>query len=375
MFGKKIRLFKILGFTVDLDLSWFLIFLLITWSLATGVYPSQFSGLSKLAYWLMGAASAIGLFLSVILHELMHSIIARRYGLPMKGITLFIFGGVAKMEDEPPSPKAEFSMAVAGPVTSIVIAAIFYGLSLLAKGSFVPVAIHGVLRYLGFINGLLAAFNLIPAFPLDGGRILRSAIWKSKKNLRQATFITSRIGIGFGFVLIGLGVVSFLFGSFIGGMWWFLIGIFLINAARSSYQQLIVRKALEGEKVSRFMKADPITVPPELSIQELVEDYVYTYHFKLYPVVKNGKLVGCVTTKQVKDVDRSQWDSTTIGDIVTGCSDENSVSPDEDAVKVLGRMNRNSISRLMVVEDSRLLGIIALKDMLKFISTRVELEG
>jgi Zn-dependent protease/predicted transcriptional regulator len=374
MFGKKITIFKIFGFTVSIDLSWFLIFILITWSLATGVFPSQFSSLSKMAHWIMGVSAALGLFLSVVLHELMHSLIARRYGQPMKGITLFIFGGVAEMEEEPPNPKAEFSMAVAGPITSVFIALIFFGLSVLVKNTGVPVAIYGILRYLFFINGALAAFNLVPAFPLDGGRILRSAIWKSKKNLKRATRITSRIGIGFGFLLIALGVVTFLFGGFIGGMWWFLVGLFLINAARSSYQQLLIRRALEGEKVSRFMRTDTITVTPEITIHELVENYVYKYHFKLFPVVKNGKLIGCITTKQIKQVERSEWETRRAKDLAENCTEINSVHPDTDAIKVLGQMSRNNMSRLMVVEDDTLLGIISLKDMLKFISLRVELE-
>jgi len=372
MFGRKIDLFKIFGFRVSIDLSWFLIFVLIVWSLAMNVFPSYFSGLSKITYWIMGFAGAFGLFFSVILHELSHSLIAKRHGLPMTGITLFIFGGVAEMQDEPPSPRAEFYMAAAGPLTSIVIALIFLGLSFVIKDTIKPV--YGVFRYLALINGALAAFNLIPAFPLDGGRILRSAIWKSKNNLKKATYISSRIGLVFGVVISGLGFVTFLFGNFVGGVWWFLIGMFLINAARMSYQQLLMRRALEGEKISRFMERETVTVPSYTTFQDLVENFFYKFHYKMFPVVDDGKLLGCINTKQLKSVPREEWETRTVGELCYKCTGENTVSPDADAMKVLSIMNRTGISRLMVVKDSKLIGIITLKDLLKFISLRVELE-
>jgi Zn-dependent protease/predicted transcriptional regulator len=374
LFGKKITLFKIAGFTVSIDLSWFLIFGLVTWSLATGVFPPRFGNLPKYIYWIMGISGAFGLFLSVVLHELMHSLIARRYGVPMKGITLFIFGGVAEMEDEPPSPNAEFTMAIAGPITSGIIALISFGISMAIKGTSIPVSVYGVFRYLAFINLALAAFNLVPAFPLDGGRVLRSAIWKSSKNLKRSTLITSRIGMGFGFLLIGFGLLTFILRNFVGGMWWFLIGLFLINAARSSYRQLLFRRVLEGEKVSRFMNTDTVTVPPHISLYELVEGYIYKFHYKMFPVVENGKLTGCISTKQLNDIPKSEWKDHTVEEIANHCSEDNSVSPDTDAVKVLGKMHRTGMSRIMVVEGGRLLGVVSLKDLLKFISIRIELE-
>jgi CBS domain-containing protein len=300
--------------------------------------------------------------------------VARRFGLPMTGITLFLFGGVAEMGDEPPSPKAEFSMAIAGPILSIVLAGFFYGISVVVKQAGLPPSLWGVLRYLGFINGLLAAFNLVPAFPLDGGRVLRSAIWKVRNDLKEATRITSMIGRVFGFVLIAYGVYSFIMGSLMSGVWWFIIGLFLNTAARTSYQQLRVRTALEGQKVSRFMKTDPVTVPHDITVNELVEEYMYRYHYKLFPVVRDGQLVGCVTTKQTKDLPREEWGTQRVGEIAEECTDENSISPDRDAVKVLGLMRRNGISRLMVVEGKQLVGVITLKDLLEFIAMKLELE-
>jgi Zn-dependent protease/CBS domain-containing protein len=374
MFGKRIKLFKIFGFEVGIDLSWIILAFLIAWSLSVGLFPFQFKGLSTETYWLMGIIGAVGLFLSIIFHELSHSLVARRYGMPMKGITLFIFGGVAEMSDEPTSPKAEFMMAVVGPISSIAIGLICYGVYTLGKQGGWPQPITGVVGYLAMINGLLAGFNLIPAFPLDGGRLLRSILWGIKGNIRWATRVASSIGSGFGILLIVLAVFQLFRGNFIGAMWWFLIGMFLRGAAKSSYQQLMVRDALQGEPVSRFMSDDPVTVSPSLSVKDLIEDYIYRYHFKMFPVVDDGTLVGCVSTKEVKDIRREQWGQKMIGELAADCSIDNTVAPDTDAVKALALMNRTGVSRLMVTEGDRLVGVITLKDLLKFLSLRMELE-
>ena len=359
---------------MGIDLSWIILAFLIAWSLSVGLFPFQFKGLSTETYWLMGIIGAVGLFLSIIFHELSHSLVARRYGMPMKGITLFIFGGVAEMSDEPTSPKAEFMMAVVGPISSIAIGLICYGVYTLGKQGGWPQPITGVVGYLAMINGLLAGFNLIPAFPLDGGRLLRSILWGIKGNIRWATRVASSIGSGFGILLIVLAVFQLFRGNFIGAMWWFLIGMFLRGAAKSSYQQLMVRDALQGEPVSRFMSDDPVTVSPSLSVKDLIEDYIYRYHFKMFPVVDDGTLVGCVSTKEVKDIRREQWGQKMIGELAADCSIDNTVAPDTDAVKALALMNRTGVSRLMVTEGDRLVGVITLKDLLKFLSLRMELE-
>ena len=375
MFGKRIRLFKLLGFEVRIDLSWIIIAVLIVWSLSKGLFPLYFKNLSAGAYWIMGITGAVGLFLSIIFHELSHSLVARRYGMPMKGITLFIFGGVAEMTDEPTSAKGEFFMAIVGPVSSVIAGLAFYGLHGFGKFLGLPSAVNGVLSYVSWINFLLAAFNLMPAFPLDGGRVLRSILWGLKKNIRWATRVSSSIGTVFGILLIVFGFFRVVFqGDFVGGMWWFLIGMFLQSAARASYQQLLTRRALEGEPVRRFMEPNPVTVASSTSIQKLVEDYIYKYHYKMFPVVDAGKLAGCITTKEVKQIPREEWAHKTVGALAVTCSTENTVGPEEDAVKAMSKMNQNGLSRLMVVDQGRLLGIIALKDMLKFLSLKVELE-
>ena len=374
MFGRRIRLFKLLGFEVRIDWSWIIIAILIAWSLSKGLFPSYYKGLSTQTYWWMGIIGAAGLFLSIIVHEFSHSLVARKYGLPMKGITLFIFGGVAEMAEEPTSAKVEFLMALVGPLSSILIALMFYVIYILGKQGGVAEPIVAVVGYLGWINAILAGFNLLPAFPLDGGRILRSILWGAKKNLRWATYVSSRIGSGFGILLIVLGVVQVFRGNFIGGMWWFLIGMFLQSAAKASYQQLITRRALEGEPIRRFMKTDPVTVSPAISLDQLVEDYFYKYHFKMFPVVEDSdRILGCVTTKHVKEIPREEWRQKTVGEIAAQCSPENTVDPQADAMKALSLMNRTGNSRLMVVEGDRLVGIISLKDMLQLLSLKVEL--
>jgi Zn-dependent protease/predicted transcriptional regulator len=376
MFGKRIDLFKMFGFQVRIDFSWIIIAVLIAWSLSTGLFPFQYEGLATSTYWMMGIVGALGLFLSIILHEFSHSLVARRHGMPMKGITLFIFGGMAEMSDEPPSPRAEFLMAVAGPISSLLIAGVFYVIHSAGAALGMSEPVNGVVRYLAFINLLLAAFNTLPAFPLDGGRVLRSILWKIRGNLRWATRIASTVGSGFGIALIILGVLNVLFaGNFIGGMWWFLIGMFLYSAARMSYQQLLTRRALEGESVRRFMKTDPVTVTPDMTLDKLVEDYVYVFHHKMYPVISDSERIeGCVTTRQIKEVPREEWNQKQVRDVQVQCSEENTISPDADAIKALSMMNKNGESRLIVKEGDRLAGVVALKDMLKFLSLRIELD-
>jgi len=375
MIGKQITLFKLVGFKVRIDLSWFILAVLIIWSLAQGLFPHYFEDLPQSTYWLMGAAGALGLFISIIFHELCHSLVARRYGLPMKGITLFIFGGVAQMDEEPPSAKAEFFMAIAGPVSSVLIGIVFYILYVAGEAGGWPLPINGIFGYLGFLNFILAGFNLLPAFPLDGGRVLRSALWNWKSNLKWATRISSQIGSIFGIGLIAFGVLNLFARNFIGGIWFFVIGMFLRSASQMSYKQLIVRKALEGEYVRTFMKPDPVTVAASITVDRLVGDYVYKHHFKMFPVVEDEELVGCVTTRQVKEIPRVEWSQHSVREIARLCSSENTIGPDVDAVKALSIMNRSGNSRLMVVEDKRLLGIISLKDMLKFLSIKLDLES
>ncbi|MHC4714015.1 MAG: site-2 protease family protein [Planctomycetota bacterium] len=375
MFGKRLTLFKMFGFEVRIDVSWVFIFVLVAWTLAGAIFPTRYGGLSRGVYLVMGVAAAIGLFASVVFHELCHSLVARRFGIPMEGITLFIFGGVAEMSKEPESPKAEFLMAIAGPLSSLAIAAVLAAAAAVARRSDWPTSVVGVLNWVGIINIMLAAFNLIPGFPLDGGRVLRSILWHFWNDLRRATQTAAAIGSGFGGVLIALGVLSLLvLRNPIGGLWWIMIGLFVRAAAKQGLRQVVIREMLRGEPVGRFMNDRPIVVPPTMTIGQLVEDYIYRYHFKMFPVADGERLLGCVSTREVRALPREEWPHTTVGEILSACGVQNTLVPDEDALKALERMSKTGTSRMMVVEDGRLLGIISLKDLLKFLTLKLELE-
>ncbi len=373
MFGHQIKLFRLFGFTVRVDLSWLIIAFLIVWSLASGLFPYYYRGLARSTYWWMGIAGAIGLFFSIIFHEFWHSLIARRYGLPISGITLFIFGGVSEMADEPQSPGVEFVMAIAGPISSFVLSAFFYAV-LLATHAYWDSPVNAVLMYLASINALLGIFNLLPAFPLDGGRVLRSALWHFKDNLRWATRVASKIGSGFGAGMIFLGIISFISGNLISGIWWFLIGMFLRNASQMSYRQVLVRRALEGEHVNRFMKPDLVTVGPSVTLSQLLNDYIYKYHYKMFPVVEGERLVGVISLDQLREVPREEWDRHTVGEIASNCTDVNTIGPAADATQALEKMNRTGNTRLMVLDRGKLVGILALRDLLKFLSIKLDFE-
>jgi Zn-dependent protease/predicted transcriptional regulator len=373
MFGKGIRLFRLFGFSVELDLSWLIIAALVTWSLAEGYFPAYYPDMSAATYWWMGVIGALGLFISIVIHEFSHSLVARRYGLEMRGIRLFVFGGVAQMDEEPDTPRAEFMMAIAGPIASVFISAATYGVHVLGVrlGWITPAT--AVFFYLAWINAVLVVFNMIPAFPLDGGRVLRSALWKLRGNLQWATRVATYAGTGFAIFLIVMGVWSLFQGFFIGGMWWILLGLFLRAASESSYQQVVARRVLGHEPVERVMRTDVHSVPASISVEDLVENHVYRHHFKMFPVTDNGSLVGCVTTRMVKELPREEWPARTVRELAEPCSEENSISPQTDAMAALKKMTQDGRSRLLVVEDGQLRGIISLKDVSRLISLKLEL--
>jgi len=374
MFGTRIELFKLFGIPIRLDPSWLIVAVLIVWSLATGVFPYMRPGLAPSIYWLMGATGALGLFVSIVIHEWLHALVARRNQIPMRGITLFVFGGVAEMAAEPASARAELRMAAAGPAASIVIAVAGFGLSDAVRG-FWPAPVVLVIEYLALLNGVLAGFNLLPAFPLDGGRIFRAALWTWKKDLAWATRVASRTGSGFSLVFIAAGVVGVLIGNLVTGMWWVLIGLFLRRASTTSYQQVLLRQALAGEPIRRFMTRNPVSVPEQTSVAQLVDSYIYKYHHTLFPVVDDGTLLGCVTAQQVKSVPRAEWTRRTVGSLRAPCGSDNTIGPDTDALEAIAVMRRSGQSRLMVVEGNRLVGIVTLKDLLQFFALKLELEG
>ncbi|MDR0306675.1 MAG: site-2 protease family protein [Chitinispirillales bacterium] len=367
MFGRKIRLFSIFGFQVSIDMSWIIIAVLITWSLAQGVFPLFYKDLTPAAYWIMGAVGAVGLFASIVFHELCHSLAARRFGLPMRGITLFIFGGVAEMEDEPPSARAEFFIAVAGPVSSVFLGFFFWGVLLLGSSFAWPVPVLIIFSYLRIINLVLAVFNMLPAYPLDGGRVFRSILWGIKGNIVWATKVASAVGTGFGLALVAAGIFSVFTGNIVTGIWWALIGLFVRGASRMSYENVLVRGALQNEPVKRFVDSDPVTVPAYTTVDHMIENYVYKYDFNIYPVVGNCNLK-CVNVDDVKRVPRPEWPSHKVDEYAKPCSSDNSVLDSENAMKALAVMNRTGNSRIMVVtQGGELVGTVSQNDLVRFL--------
>jgi Zn-dependent protease/CBS domain-containing protein len=322
----------------------------------------------------MGFTGATALFLSIILHELAHAVVARRHGIQVRSITLFVFGGVADLHEEPDSPRAEMRMAIAGPLASLALSAALILIAMAARASGLSGPAWNVVIWLGAMNGALFVFNLLPAFPLDGGRLLRAWLWTRSGDIRGATRTSAAAGNVLGMVLMALGVVTLIMGHLITGFWWILIGFFIRNIGQVSYHQMFIREALSGERVHAFMTPDPVTVPRVISVKELVEKYVFRYHHKLYPVMEQDKLVGCVTMQAIRDLPADEWDRQTVGAIAEPCGPENTISPDEGAIDALARMSRDKRSRLIVTRDGHLEGVVTLSDLLKFLSLKMEFE-
>jgi Zn-dependent protease len=312
----------------------------------------------------MGAVSAVLLFVCVLLHELSHSYVAQKSGIAVPKITLFIFGGVAQISQEARSAKTEFNIAVVGPISSFVLAAIFW---ILAKSDFASAdkRLLAIFNYLAFINIALVIFNMIPGFPLDGGRILRAYLWNRWQDVRKATYTVSQIGSGFGVGLMLLGLISVFLGNLIGGIWFIFIGMFLNQAARSGYQMTVLHDALSGVKVKNIMTSDVISVPESISLHDLVQNYFYRYLFVSFPVVNDeGQLVGMVSVNQVKDVPKDSWYEKKVRDVMIKASEIQVLSPNAEAWGTLSLLMRNEFGKIPVVDGERLVGIITRRDIM-----------
>jgi Zn-dependent protease/predicted transcriptional regulator len=374
MFGKPYRLFSVLGFSVGVDPSWFILLFLITWSLALGLFPARFPDLSAPTYWIMGLAGAMGLFFSILVHELSHSLVARRFGLHMRGITLFMFGGVAEMPEEPSRAKTEFWMALAGPLTSLGLALFFYCVYRGGAALEWPVFWDGLIGYLALVNVFLAAFNLLPAFPLDGGRVLRAAVWGFTRDFARATRIAAATGSGFGLLFMAAGAARVLSGNVIGGVWWMLIGMFVRSGARASARQMEVTRVLSRERAADVMNPSPVTVDPEITVRRFVDEFLYKHDVGSFPVTEKGRLVGCIGLNEVKAVAQERWDARSVGDVMMPCEDRAIVAPDYPAEKAMARLQEGGLQRLLVVEDGYLRGAVTTRDLLHHLSVKLEME-
>nr|PZN90584.1 MAG: site-2 protease family protein [bacterium] len=357
------RLGSVLGFEIRIDFSWFIIFALILWSFSFGIFPTSFPGLGAATYIAMGVAGTLLFFASLLAHELSHSVVARSKGIPVEGITLFIFGGMARTRLEAEEPGDEFYIAVVGPVSSIVIGLLFGLVWWVGRRADWSVAVTGVAGYLGMLNIALAVFNLLPGFPLDGGRLFRSLVWKITGDVTRATRIASNGGKWLGYVLVFLGILQAFAGNVLGGLWLVFIGWFLRNAAITSYEQHLIRMVLEGVRAAETMTRNPETVPSHLTVQELVDDYFMRRRYQAFPVVDDGYPVGIVTINQVKELPREEWPVRTVGSIMAPAQDGVTVRPEERMTSVLEKMEASGLRRVLVTRDGRLEGIITATDV------------
>jgi Zn-dependent protease/CBS domain-containing protein len=370
MFTKRWRLFRLLGIPISIDASWLIILALLTWTMSMLIRQAE-PDLTVASDWILGLAAALAFFACIVLHELGHAVVARAIDIPIRGITLFLFGGVAEMEGEPPTAGGEFVMAIAGPVVSAVLAVVFWLLSGLEQASWSAF----LMRHLAGINLAVLIFNLAPGFPLDGGRVVRSLLWAVMRDLRRATHVASIGGQAFAWLLLAIAFLLLLGGQIIHGLWLGLIGLFIKNAAQGSYQQLIVRQALQGESVSRLMHREPIVVPPNLDLRTWVDDYVYRYHRKMFPVASNGHVEGAISTKALHELPRREWGRHSVGETMATDVRPLSISPETDAWHALEQMQTTGSSRLLVMEADRLVGVISQKDLLRYLNLKLELEG
>lgn len=365
MLRANIRLFKAFGIPIEINISWFIIFALVSWSLVSVYFPSNYPDLSVTYHWIMGLVAALLLFASVLLHELGHSYVAKTHGVPIKRITLFLFGGVSQLTKESSDPGTEIKIAIAGPGVSYVLMLVFFGVYFLTTRGASPQGVAPVLKYLAYVNGLLGTFNLIPGFPLDGGRLLRALIWKITGDLRRSTYIASRVGGFVGFAFIAIGFLSVFTGRFIFGLWMVLIGFFLRQAAEASYVQVVITSALKGVMVRDIMKRDVVTVPEDITIQQLVDNYFFRYHFDCFPVSMESKLGGIVTLNDLKALPRDRWHETFVRDIMQTDRSAVSVKPDDEVSQVLRRMVRDQCGKLPVIDGDHVVGIITRKDIME----------
>jgi Zn-dependent protease/CBS domain-containing protein len=391
--GNGFRVGKLFGITIRIDWSWILIFVLVTWNLGTvfsEVHRQWGAGLA----WSTALLASLLFFGSVLAHELAHSLVARSQGVPVRSITLFLFGGVSNIQREPSSPGEEFLITIVGPMTSIVLGGVFFVLSGVGLGSLAssvanPFAairslapLPTLLLWLGPINVLLGIFNLIPGFPLDGGRVLRSILWAATGNLRRATRWASYIGqlVAWLMILAGIGMVfgievPFFGTGFIGGIWLAFIGWFLQSASSQSYHQVVARDLLEGVPVSRLMRTDVPSVPPDVSVSSLVHDHIMGTDEHAFPVLDDSRLVGLVTLEDVRKVPREAWDRTIVSQIMTPRERLVVMAPGDDASEALEKLAQHDIRQLPVMQMDTFLGLLRRRDLVRFLQTQSSIQG
>ena len=366
MLSGNISLGRIGGVEVRINWSWLVIFALIVWTLADGVFPSTNPGLSGNTHLAMAIVAALLFVVSILLHELGHAWEARREGLEVDGITLWLFGGVSQFKGGFPSAGAEFRIAIAGPLVSLVLGVVFVLIAIAG----LPSAVDGVAAWLGYINLALLVFNLIPALPLDGGRVLRAALWQSKGDLAWATRVGTDIGRVFGYLFIGLGLAMFIFQGSFSGAWLAFIGWFLLQAATAEARYIATEAALHGLRVRDLMVRDPVTVDGDLTVGQFMDEVARSRRFTTYPVVDGGRPIGLLAFGSVAALPRSEWDSRRVREVMLPLDRVPQLTEDETAIDALTALSSPTSTRGLVVENGHLAGLLSITDLTRALELR-----
>jgi Zn-dependent protease len=368
--GAALKVGEIWGIKIGIHPSWLIVFALITWALAGGQLPAEYPGWTAMAYWRLAIVTSVLFFTSIVIHELGHARVALAHGLPIAGITLFVFGGVASMTREPKTPRVEFRVAAAGPATSLLLAALFAAVSALMSD---VVVIAASASWLARINFALALFNLVPAFPLDGGRVFRALVWSWTGSLERATAISGFAGQFVASALIALGIFMALSDNVVSGVWMALIGWFLHHAAATSQAQATVKGLLRGVSVAHAMTRECPRVGREWTLERLVREEVLGAGRRCFFVTDNGHLHGLLTVHELKAVPRDQWGELTVGDVLTPLEKLTVVTPDDDLAVALEKMNDARVAQVPVVEGRTLVGMVGREQILHYLTVRSEL--
>jgi Zn-dependent protease/CBS domain-containing protein len=358
---------RIAGIRIGVNWSWILVLALVVWTWATGVFPDTNPGLSDGTYVAMAISGAVLFFASLLLHELGHAFQARREGMEIEGITLWLFGGVAKFKGMFPSAGAEFRIAIAGPLVSLLLGGLFVAIAVVAG---LPEPADAVAAWLGYVNLSLLAFNLLPALPLDGGRVLRAALWYFRGEFARATHISATIGRGFGYLMIAAGVASLIFLNDFGGVWLAFIGWFLLTAAAAEDRFLMARQALGGLRVRDLMVRDPVTTKADVTLGEFMDDVVWTRRYTTYPVTDNGHAVGLLPFRCVAEVPRSEWDRRTVRECMKRLEEVPVVAENDEVIDAAGELAENELNRALVLDGDRLVGLLSVTDVARALEMR-----
>ena len=373
MFGSSFKLFKVFGIEIRLDFSWFIVFALFAYYFGFNYFPAVLPDVNGGIIAVVTIITVILFFSSVLIHEISHSLVAKSKGTPVERITLFLFGGMAQIEKESETPMSEFVMAIAGPVASFLLAIIF-GVIWYLTGQYE--LIREPVRYLTIINILLGVFNMLPGYPLDGGRVLRSIIWKVTDNLKKATLIASTTGRVIGFLIIAVGIYFFFTGNFLNGVWLAFIGWFLQSSARMGYRQLVFETSIKGIKVADVMNDDIVLIEKDISLQELKDEYFMRYRFGRFPVVedlRSKRFIGIISLHDIKSIERQRWPEVRVGDIVKTVTENEKVNMSMEISEAIKKMGKSGLGHLVIMSENKLKGIITKSDVMRFIKLQSEL--